>query len=147
MAPASVAGTGMIVLDAGRAAELMTPNPVSIRKTARIPEAISLLIDRGFGAAPVIDEAGLPIGVVSSSDILTHERERRGHAGGTGASEDQATVGDIMTPIIFSVAPDTPSAKVVQEMAALNVHRLFVVEPGGSLVGVITALDILRRLH
>jgi CBS domain-containing protein len=51
-----------------------------------------------------------------------------------------------MTPVVFSVAPDAAAAKVVQEMVALKVHRLFVVENTGVLVGVISALDVLRRL-
>src|SRR5262245_6533605 len=43
-------------LRADTAADLMTPNPLSIRKNAAIREAISFLVDKGFSAAPVIDE-------------------------------------------------------------------------------------------
>jgi CBS domain-containing protein len=132
-------------LDAGTAADMMTPNPVSVRGDATITEIIALLVDKGFGAAPVIDDAGRPIGVVSRSDILAHERNARIHSPAPGA--DAARVRDIMTPIVFSVAPDMPGNKVIQEMAALKVHRLFVVDGAGNLVGVITALDILSRLR
>jgi CBS domain-containing protein len=52
-----------------------------------------------------------------------------------------------MTPAIFSVAPDTAASRVVEEMLALKVHRLFVVDSDGTLVGVITALDVLRHLR
>ena len=38
------------------AADLMTRNPVSISDTATIREAIAVLADRGFSAAPVIDK-------------------------------------------------------------------------------------------
>jgi CBS domain-containing protein len=48
---------------------------------------------------------------------------------------------------VFSVAPDTPAAKVVSEMLALRVHRLFVVDGDGVLVGVISALDVMKRLR
>ena len=51
-----------------------------------------------------------------------------------------------MTPAVFSVTPQTPASKVVAEMLALHVHRLFVVDNTGVLVGVITALDVLRHL-
>jgi CBS domain-containing protein len=60
--------------------ELMSPNPVSIRRDASIREALELLTDYGFGAAPVIDEAGRPVGVVSRTDVLIHEREYVHHA-------------------------------------------------------------------
>src|SRR5438132_13949757 len=56
---------GVLRLHAATAADLMMPDPVSIRADASLKEAIALLIDRGFSGAPVIDEAGRPIGVLS----------------------------------------------------------------------------------
>jgi CBS domain-containing protein len=60
---------------------------------------------------------------------------------------DRTPVRDLMTPILFTVNLDTPASKVVEEMLLLKVHRLFVVDDNGVLVGVITALDILRHMH
>src|SRR3954453_8006906 len=57
---------------ARKAADLMTPNPMSIRQSATVSEAATFLAGRGISAAPVIDEAGRPVGVVSSTDILIH---------------------------------------------------------------------------
>jgi CBS domain-containing protein len=54
----------------------MTPNPVSVEEKALVSEAVVLLTERGFSAAPVIDEAGRPIGVVSRINLLIHEREQ-----------------------------------------------------------------------
>jgi len=55
-------------------------------------------------------------------------------------------VRDLMTPAVFSVALDTPVWSIVEQMRELNVHRLFVVDGNGVLVGVVTAMDVLRRL-
>ncbi|MCI0464259.1 MAG: CBS domain-containing protein [Gemmataceae bacterium] len=60
------------VLGARTAADLMTPNPLSIRHSATVSEATAFLAGRGISAAPAIDEAGRPVGVVSSTDILIH---------------------------------------------------------------------------
>jgi len=49
--------------------------------------------------------------------------------------------------VVFSVSPDTPAAKVIEDMVGLKVHRLFVVDDGGILVGVISALDVMRHLE
>jgi predicted transcriptional regulator len=57
------------------------------------------------------------------------------------------TVAELMTPAVFSVVTDTPCRRVVEEMLALHVHRLFVVDDGGFLVGVISAMDVLRNLE
>jgi len=149
------------------AAELMHRNPISVAVGANIREALVLLTDKGFSAAPVIDDAGRPVGVLSRSDLLVHDRERSEYlphrpeyfyehelktrsgeplAGFEVENVDPTTVGDIMTPAIFSVAPDTPAAKVVSEMIGLHVHRLFVVDEAGVLVGVISSMDVLRHL-
>src|SRR5262245_26836497 len=153
-----------LCLAADTAAEMMTPTPVSVRADASVQEAIVLLTDKGYSAAPVIDTAGRPVGVLSRSDILVHDRETVVHLERrpefyhqaelkTKAGEplegfqvervDRTRVRDLMTPAVFSVAPDTAAAKVVSEMLALRVHRLFVVDKGGVLVGVISALDVL----
>jgi CBS-domain-containing membrane protein len=60
---------------------------------------------------------------------------------------DRTRVRDIMTPAVFSVGVDTPAAKVIEELLALHVHHLFVVGKDGVLVGVISTVDILRRLR
>ncbi len=52
-----------------------------------------------------------------------------------------------MTPAVFSVTPQTPADKVVEQLVQLNVHQLYVVDEDQVLVGVVTALDVLRRLH
>jgi CBS domain-containing protein len=154
-----------------RAKDLMKPNPVSIRRHAGIREALELLTDRGFGAAPVIDEAGRPIGVVSRTDILIHERECARHAIAPDCAGsrrdctdwdlfpepwwsaeasievvDPTTVGEIMTPAVFTVALNTPAREVVRRMLDLKIHHLFVSDGELALVGVISPLDVMRRL-
>jgi CBS domain-containing protein len=64
-----------LVLRARTAADLMTENPVSIDHDATVREALALFNNKGFSTAPVIDDAGRPIGVLSSSDILVHDQD------------------------------------------------------------------------
>src|SRR4051794_37400944 len=62
------------------AADLMTRNVVSIPETATLHEAVALMIDRGFSGAPVINEAGRPVGVLTQSDVLAHDRNKMEYA-------------------------------------------------------------------
>jgi CBS domain-containing protein len=152
-----------LTLAAATAEELMKPNPVSLEADATVPDAVALLTERGFSAAPVIDDAGRPVGVLSRSDILVHEREYAKHARYGSPEEDphpapsrhegfsievvdRTRVADIMTPAVFTVPLRAPAAAVVEQMLALNVHQLFVVDDDQLLVGVITSLDVLRHL-
>ncbi|OAI55179.1 hypothetical protein AYO44_00250 [Planctomycetaceae bacterium SCGC AG-212-F19] len=170
-ASARVPGTAgpVLILQAASATDLMTPNPVSIPETATVQEARVLLVDRGIHAAPVINEAGKPVGVVSSTDIVIHDRESmpgqrrlpefyaavdlelasgQSRPAGLPVPEvDPARVGDIMTPTVFAVRPDAPAATVIAEMLMQRVSRLFVVDATGVLVGVISTFDILRHLR
>ena len=117
-----------LTLRARTAADLMAPNPVSLRADATVAEALQFFTTKGITAAPVIDDAGHPIGVLSRSDLLVHQREMTAHppdhAGyyhdvnlkastRTAADSEQATVAELMTPAVFSVAPDTPARRVV----------------------------------
>jgi CBS-domain-containing membrane protein len=158
-----------IVLGAETAADLMTANPVSIPEGATIREAIALLTDRCFSAASVIDAAGRPVGVISRADILAHDAEQLTHRAAPAEYDsshrltapsgealrsgfqvervDRTQVREIMTPVVLSVAPETPAATVVAQLGTLKIHRLFVVDHGGVLVGVISTLDVLRHLR
>jgi CBS-domain-containing membrane protein len=100
--------------------------------------------------------------VLTQTDLLIHDREEVEHIPpeheyGNPLPRswweefqiervDTTPVRDLMTPAIFCVASDTPAWGVVEQMRELNVHRLFVVDEGGVLVGVVTAMDIVRHL-
>lgn len=144
----NVAAPPRLTLWAETAADLMMPNPMSIRGDATVREAIAALTDHGYSAAPVIDEAGRPLGVLSRADILVHDREAIDYVVPADDEEGPGAdcVRDIMTPAVFCVSPDAPASRVVREMTELKVHRLFVVDDCGTLVGVISVLDVLRRL-
>ena len=123
---------------------LMSPNPQSIQQTATVAEAVQFFANRAVNAAPVIDEAGRPVGVLSQADLLIHLRQK---APALAPGAEPARVQDIMTPAVFAVRRDAPSAKVIDELLALRVHQLFVVDETGVLVGVVSAGDVFRRLY
>jgi CBS domain-containing protein len=158
-----------LVLFVETAADLMAPNPVSINAVATVKEAVAFFAARGFSAAPVIDEAGRPVGVLSHSDIIAHDREKVEHAsdrpdhcaradlsaqlaavlprGFERVDIDRTQVRDIMSPVVFSVSPETPAHQAIEDLLARKIHRLFVVGKDGVLIGVISALDVLRHLR
>jgi len=154
-----------LLLSEYSAGDLMTRNPVSINQRATLKEALALFTNKGFTVAPVIDNAGRAIGVLSTSDILVHDREKVDYLvpatenspmttadgesirrGFQVENVDKTCVADLMTPAVFAVRPDTPAPRVISEMLRLHVHHLFVVDRTGTLVGVISPLDILRKL-
>ena len=130
-----------LTLQAETAADLMSPNPLSVGEQATVAEAVTLLVNKGFHAAPVIDAAGRPVGVLSGTDILIHTRDQC-----RSPDADPTRARDMMTPAVFSVGLHTPAPRVVRDLVALGVHQLFVVDGASVLVGVISALDVARHL-
>jgi CBS domain-containing protein len=123
-----------------------------------------MMIDLDVSAAPVIDEAGRAVGVIAVTDLLIYQRELgvpMGLRGDLAVPDAVATklldeyeieiadptrVDEVMTPDVFSVEITRPSDEVVAEMLRLRVHRLFVTDEQGAIVGVISTTDILRNL-
>lgn len=126
-----------LYLDANTAADLMTPNPVCISENAAIMDAAAVLSNREFSALAVVNDAGRPIGVLSRTDIVRRESRPAG----------STDVREIMTATVVSVRPDDQAWEVIAKMTAFKLHRLFVVDKTGKLVGVISSFDIIRKLR
>ena len=151
-------------LRAANAEELMRHNPISIGQDAPIQDALELFCRKSFSAAPVIDESGRTVGVISQSDIVVHDCHRTlkrpaipeyYRTSMLEAQDDfdeqvehseNTRVGDLMTPCVFAVGRKTPAAEVIRQFLTLRVHRLFVVDEADVLIGVISALDVLSAL-
>jgi len=148
------------------ALDLMTANPLSLRSGETVKEAKAFLLDHSFSAAPVVNEAGRPIGVLSLSDIVRAESEgvtylerekfesanrklSTGERVGEGYEIEKVptvTIDEIMTPLVFTIHASTSVPNVIVELLDRKIHRLFVTDSEGTLIGVITTLDILRAL-
>jgi CBS domain-containing protein len=56
----------------------------------------------------------------------------------------RATVKDIMMPFVFRLPMDAPIDQAAALMATENVHRVLIVGPQKMVVGIVSALDVLR---
>lgn len=119
------------------AADVMTPNPITLGRGTSVKDACAFLLASGISAAPVVNEDGRAIGVVSLTDIAQQ----------FGIATERTTVNDILMPLIFSVLASDTLQVIVDAFLARKVHRLFVTDADGVLEGVITSLDILKALN
>jgi CBS-domain-containing membrane protein len=126
-----------------RVADLMTRDPLSIRADATIREAVSLLTMKGITAAPVINEAGRPIGVLSLTDLVGGIRDQV-IDDGTFLNMQAC---EFMTPFVFSVDQDTPVYAVVRELLECKIHQMYVADKDGTLIGVLSAAELLEDLR
>src|SRR5262245_9536620 len=143
-----LASDARMSLGAETAAELMRPNPPVIRHRVTFADALAVFIDRNLTVAPVIDDEGLPIGVLSVTDLLIHVRESAAERGAPDPlGGPPVTAEALMIPTVFAVGPETPAAEVVRDMLQSRVHHLFVTDARGTITGVIGATDVLSHLR
>ena len=156
-------GGGLTVKD------LMSPNVLAARADWSLQRLCEFFADNEFSGAPVTDEKGKLIGVVSVTDIIRYDsqhvydiRADRPHdfyvtgledryareeiAALRIEQEDPVLVRDIMTPMIFEVDEETAIPDAAETMIKGHIHRVFVTR-GREVVGVLTALDMLKALR
>ena len=119
-----------------RVRDLMTPNPVSVRHGITVREAAVFLAEQGIGAAPVVNDAGRAVGVLSRSDVLL----------AVDAGVDGAPVREVMSPAVIAVHPDAHALQAYEVMLRCAVRRVFVTDDEGVPVGVVSVTDLFRGL-
>jgi len=141
-----------------RVHEFMTPNVLCLRPEMTVREAEKLLAERSVSGAPVVDDRGRPLGVVSQSDLVSHRSTRKTvkevgrfytdvedyrEIEKIAANCSSTPIEKIMSQRVYRVARDTGVATAASVMRERRVHRLLVTDRG-VVVGVVSALDLLR---
>lgn len=96
----------------------------SVQQLARV------LTEGGISGAPVLDDKGELVGIVSEADVVG----KRGNS-----------VEDVMRQSVITVDGDTSVEEVCSLMARNNINRVPVLE-GHQIVGIITRTDIVRGI-
>jgi CBS domain-containing protein len=145
------------------AKDIMHPNIVSVRDNMDLREVAKIFVDEGITGAPVVDQLGKLVGVISQSDLVEYEvgTERvltveapfyrrpydESLDPSSGFQIEQLstdTVRDVMTPFLVTVEEDTPIPAVAGRMAKFGIHRLIVVDKDQQIRGIVTSIDVLR---
>jgi CBS domain-containing protein len=117
---------------------VMTPRVVCAAPDLETDALIAILIDLDLRAVPVVDVGGRPIGIVSRSDLLG-----RSHNGNGRPPEH---VVDVMMSLAFSLPETASLSRAAAVMAYECIHRIPVVALDGTVVGIISSLDVVRWL-
>jgi CBS-domain-containing membrane protein len=118
--------------------DIMTRKVLTVAAEADLDDAAWGLTLRGISGAPVKDDQGNLVGILSKSDLIDPAR-----ADGIGSHH---TAADAMTPILFTALATDSVKFAVQRMVETGAHRLVVVDTSGALVGIVTPMDVLRML-
>lgn len=144
------------------ARDIMTPHVKSVPQSWTMQQFSTFLSDNDISGSPVADNNGNLIGIATLKDVadfhlnsvdnsyedqLTDEEKLEARRLRMMIFEGMAKlpveVGDIMTPIIFSVDEQTTIIDVAKLMMAEHLHRVFV-KKSEELSGIITTYDLLK---
>lgn len=103
--------------------------------------AVRRLIEEGVTDAPVLDDKGRLVGMLSEYDCL------RLLAEGRDGNQPRGPVGEFMSKSITRVPPAMDVYFVAGMFLAEPTQRRFVVTDNGKLMGVVTRKDILRAVR
>ncbi|AKG22885.1 CBS domain-containing protein [Calothrix sp. 336/3] len=144
-------------------ADVMSRDPIVVRKETSLTEVIQILADKRISGLPVVDDMGKLIGIISETDLMwqetgvtppayimfldsviylqnpaTYERDLHKALG--------QTVGEVMSEKPITVSPDKPLREAAKIMSDRKVHRLPVLDNAGEVIGILTRGDIIRAM-
>lgn len=148
--------------------DLMTPEPYSINIEQNVEGIFRILEDKKISAIPVVNDKRQLIGVISQTDLLKFLYKKIDSASKVVASFQGAdldlplsevlpeflklkefksvSVKELMTKFVYSVNVNANANGIMKEMQEKKIHRMYVLDNTGILIGVITTLDIFKRL-
>lgn len=117
----------------------MSTDLVTISEDMDILRAAHKLIRNNISGAPVVDEEGRLVGLLTERDFMRVAMQAEYHAMPGGP------VRDFMTANPETVTPDESILEVAQRFVHGQFHRYPVVADG-SLVGIVSRRDVMRAL-
>jgi CBS domain-containing protein len=148
-----------------RARDVMTTEVVKVPADLTVAELADVFMENEISGAPVVDEDGALVGVVSVFDLARQSSGEAGVVTEQGnpefyvrgweeqytveefrklrVQEGHLTVRDVMTPAAFTVEEDDPISDVARTLVDGHIHRVLVTR-GHEVVGIISSLDLLR---
>ena len=142
---------------------VMTTEVVWFKDTDTVQTAYQEMVGHDIDGAPVLNENGHVVGMLSTGDLLVQETKlhyptvvslfgaylelpsQHRHFEEDLRKAVGATVGDVMSTDVHTVGPDDNLERAATLMHEHQVSRLPVIE-GGRMVGIISRGDVLRAV-
>ena len=145
-----------------KAKDIMTRNVTTVRAATTIEDLARTLMEHKISGAPVVDDNGDLIGIVTENDLIS--RDKRLHIPTVMrlfdafiVLESQSkiekeikrmtaiTVNDIYIKEVITATEDTPVQDIATIMSEKKVHLIPVVE-GKKILGIIGKIDLIKGI-
>lgn len=120
--------------------EYMARRLLTFTPETKVFDALQMLLKKNYSGAPVVNESGKLVGVLSEADLM------RVAIQGSYHEDTSGLVGDFMTEKVVTISPDLDLYSVA-EMFIKYHYKRFPVVSGGKLVGMISRRDVLQGVE
>ncbi|MBS1848516.1 MAG: CBS domain-containing protein [Actinobacteria bacterium] len=145
-------------------AAYMTTDVLCVTTEQPVPDAVRALVERGIDGAPVVDEAGRLVGMLSASDVMIQDAHvhlptvitlfgMSAELPGQAARYDRdiqralaSKVSELMAHDPSTITADASMSDAATILHDADVSRLPVIDDDGRLIGIIARGDVLRYL-
>lgn len=142
-----------------KAADVMVSNVITVSTNATVRDVADTLLKNHISAVPVVDAAGMLVGVVSEGDLMHRaeagtEQKRSWWLNAFSTRESLAAefvrshsqkVGDVMSKRVVTAAPDTPLHEIASLLERNRIKRVPIVKDG-KIVGIVSRANLLQAL-
>ncbi len=141
------------------ARDVMVAPVITVKPSTTVKEVAELFLGKRISAAPVIDNQGKLIGVVSEGDLLHrveagteqhHSWWLEGFIGNNTLAAEYVkahgrSVSDVMTRNVITASPQTPLHEVATLMEKNAIKRVPILE-NGQLVGIVSRANLIQAV-
>ncbi len=143
---------------------IMVTVVLTVNERGKMEDVAKLFDERDINAAPVVDNHGVCVGVISSRDLVRYESVRSGieHELARGSGYDQSHYGDGSQPnwpgcffeeVGFHMSTNLetaettfPVSRAARTMCQKHMHHIIVLDSAKHPIGIISSLDILGHI-
>ena len=119
--------------------DYMSRRLTTLKPDTEIVRAVHTLLDNNISGAPVVDDDGRLIGMITQIDCLKVALNAAYH------SEYGGTVAEFMSAEVKTMDPETSMVDAAKQFLTEHYHRYPVLDQG-KLVGLISRQDVFRAL-
>jgi acetoin utilization protein AcuB len=129
------------------AADLMTPDPVTVRPDDDVSTAFSLLQESGFRHLPVVNENDELVGMISDRDLraLLVPHFLRQEVIEQIVTPACAPIATLMSGNVVSVDMEDDVSVAADLILEHKIGAIPVVDGDGKLVGIVSYIDLIRH--
>jgi CBS domain-containing protein len=129
------------IADTVPATWIMTRSVICAREDLEVSKLMDLMVEHRIGSVPIVNEHGRPVGMVTKLDVLEHAIAAR-----DPDLVPARTVSQMMMPLALTLDEHASVAHAATLMAVEDVHHVPITADDGTLIGVVSTMDIARWL-